>query len=178
MGVGRLVKIMLAASAAFAAAQPATAAWRKASTDHFVIYSEQKPRELDEFNSAAGFEKDGGVDIGKVPVHRVPQLLRDRPLPVEKLVAVSRARIGSDEGRALYARGWLLVHYLYMDESRRGQLNDYLKRMAAGEGSVAAARAAFGDLKKLDHDLERYLNTRLFYYKVSAQQLPTPKVTV
>lgn len=293
MGGGRLVKMMLAAVAALAGSAPASAAWREASTAHFVIYSEQKPRELEEFathlekfdaamramrklpdepvgkanrvtvfvlsdaglvqklygegarrngsevrgfyipraegsvafvprpdgdsrpfdlsgetvllheyahhfmlqnfpsaypswfiegfaefNSAAGFEKDGGVDIGKVPVHRVPQLLRDRPLPVEKLVAVSHARIGSDEGRALYARGWLLVHYLSMEESRKGQLNDYLRRLAAGEDSVAAARAAFGDLKKLDHDLDRYLNTRLFYYKVGAEKLGTPQVTL
>jgi tetratricopeptide (TPR) repeat protein len=285
--------MMLAATAAVAAAQPASAAWREASTAHFVIYSEQRPRELEEFAthlekfdaamrllrklpdepigkanrvtvfvlsdaglvqklygegarrngsevrgfyipraegsvafvprpngdsrpfdlsgetvllheyahhfmlqnfpgayptwfiegfaefySATSFDKDGGVGVGKLATHRAGELLHARPLPVEKLVAVTRARIGSDEGREIYARGWLLVHYLIMEPGRSGQLNDYLTRVARGEKSVDAARAAFGDLKTLDRDLDHYLNTRFFYLRIRPDELATPKVQV
>ncbi len=44
--IGRL---LLAGLAALAAVQPANAAWREASTDHFVIYSEQSENSLRDF---------------------------------------------------------------------------------------------------------------------------------
>ncbi len=42
-------RLLLAGLAALAAVQPANAAWREASTDHFVIYSEQTENSLRDF---------------------------------------------------------------------------------------------------------------------------------
>jgi tetratricopeptide (TPR) repeat protein len=131
-----------------------------------------------EFSSSASFDKDGSVNIGRLAMHRAPELLRDWPMPVEKLVAITRARIGSDEGSAIYARGWLLVHYLMMEQSRSGQLGDYLRRVARGEKSLDAARAAFGDLKQLDRDLARYMGKALYHLHVTPDKLKVPSIAV
>jgi tetratricopeptide (TPR) repeat protein len=131
-----------------------------------------------EFYSTASFEKDGAVGLGRAALHRASDLLRDKPVPVEKLVAITRARLGSEEGAAVYARGWLLVHYLTMEKSRQGQLGDYLGRIARGESSLDAARAAFGDLHALDRELDRYLNTTLYYLRVPADKVQVPQPTV
>jgi tetratricopeptide (TPR) repeat protein len=131
-----------------------------------------------EFNSSASFEKDGSVDIGRLAMHRAPQLLRDWPMPVERLVTISHARIGSEEGSAVYARGWLLVHYLMMEKSRNGQLGDYLLRMAHGEKSLDAARAAFGDLKTLDRELTRYMGKGLYFVHLPPEKLKVPSIAV
>jgi tetratricopeptide (TPR) repeat protein len=131
-----------------------------------------------EFNSSASFERDGSVNIGRIAMHRAPQLLRDWPMPVEKLVAIRQARIGSDEGSAIYARGWLLVHYLTMGNGREGQLNDYLRRVARGETSLDAARAAFGELKALDRELSRYMSKPLYYLHLTSDKLGTPAVSI
>ena len=49
-------------------------------------------------------------------------------------------------GRAL-RRSWLLTHYLAFAPQRQGQLTKYMNGIQAGRAPLAAATAAFGDLK-------------------------------
>ena len=291
MGMGHFFKALIVAGAALVAAQPACATWREASSAHFVIYSEQSARSLEEFatklerydkairvlrgladepvgkanrltvyivsdeaavqklygrggssgnygiagfyipraggslafvprmsggsefdldgqivllheyahhfmmqnypgayppwfvegyaefHSTAKFDRDGSVGIGTPALHRAPSLLLGTSVPMEKLMALSSPKLGTAELDAVYARGWLLIHYL-MFAQRDGQLRDYLARINKGEASLDAARAAFGDLKKLDRDLDGYIHQRLYYWHIPAAKLAVAPVAV
>lgn len=77
-------------------------------------------------------------------------------LPVEQMIS---ARTYADVGGSiyeLYAQGWLLVHYLTTTNMRPGQLAKYLNGINAGQSFEAAAKAAFGDLGKLDSELRSH----------------------
>ena len=61
---------------------------------------------------------------------------------------------------AFYGKSWLLYHYLTFTPSRAGQLQAYMKAMAAGKTSREAAEASFGDLDQLQKDIARYLKQK------------------
>lgn len=60
-----------------------------------------------------------------------------------------------------YTYGWLLTHYLTFEPSRDGQLQAYLKLINAGTEPGEAAETAFGDLRKLESDVKKYLGGTL-----------------
>lgn len=126
-----------------------------------------------EFNSTARFERDGGVGIGAPAFHRAYELTYGTDLPVEQLLESGPVR-KNDVTQGLYARGWLLTHYLTFDKDRRGQLDRYIRAVNAGTPNSDAARAAFGDLRQLDRELDRYQNSRRMNYAV----VPASKLTV
>jgi tetratricopeptide (TPR) repeat protein len=53
-----------------------------------------------------------------------------------------------------------MFHYLQMTTARGGQISNYGQQLAAGRSALEAAEAAFGDLDKLDKDVEAYLRQR------------------
>ena len=119
-----------------------------------------------EFNSTAKFEADGGVGIGLPANHRAYGL-SVRPMKMEKLLTATVAGLKPDEVDSLYGRGWLLTHYLTFDPARKGQLTAYIAAINNGTGSLDAARKAFGDLNKLDRELDNYVAQRtLSYFKI------------
>ncbi len=132
-----------------------------------------------EFYGMTDVNADGSVGFGGAPVHRARTLRRPtNPLPFTQMLAGARAS-NSQEMAALYARGWLLTHYLTFSKERAGQLDHYLERMAAGEEPVAAATEAFGALGQLEVDTERYLLADKFpYLTLPADRLPIGAVTV
>ena len=52
--------------------------------------------------------------------------------------------------------GWRPAHYLAFEPSRRGQASKYIDLIQKGVPALDAAKQAFGDLKQLEKDLERY----------------------
>lgn len=133
-----------------------------------------------EFLSTVRFEKDQAI-IGGAAQHRANQLLRGSPFPVEKLFAANMHTMRREEIGGLYARGWLLAHYFMVDAEpeRRRQFGAYLNAINAGQPGVEAARAAFGDLKRLDRDVDAVLRrSRLAAYAIPLDRLPQPVVTV
>src|SRR3546814_5637275 len=80
---------------------------------------------------------------------RAPELLAS---DTKKLLAFEEAQ--------LYASGWLLSHYLLLGGKRDGQLVKYIALINKCDTWEQAAKAAFGDLGKLDQDLEAYRRTR------------------
>lgn len=148
---------------------------------HFLIASSRyaMPRWLSEgsaeFFAAATFNDDGSVQVGRPAQHRASELAFANEVPIEELLDAelyqSRERNGYD---AFYGRSWLLYHYLTFEEERRGQLTDYWSRMIKGDTSIAAARAAFGDLEELEQQLNRYLKRRSLYNF----RLPPERITI
>lgn len=132
-----------------------------------------------EFMSTAIFEKDGSVGLGAPALHRAYSLFAGVEIPLEKLLSGSYTKLSSDERASMYARGWLLAHYLTFEPSRQGQLATYLDGIAKGDDPLAAARQAFGDLKELDRNLGGYLKRkRMSYLPIAASRLTIGPIDV
>lgn len=103
-------------------------------------------------------------------------LLRNNPLmPLSTLFQVDRASAYYNEANKttiFYAECWGLVHYLMMADkgAHRAMLIAYLTALDQGKSSTDAATLAFGDLKKLQADLQAYIRDSNY------QQLRVPPV--
>jgi hypothetical protein len=113
-----------------------------------------------EFMSTASFEKDGSVVLGRPANHRALGLFYTDGMPLEALLAGNYEKLTDEQFESIYGRGWLLTHYLYFDEKRKGQLTAYIQAIAAGTPALDAAYKAFGDLQALDRDLNNYMRQR------------------
>lgn len=109
-----------------------------------------------EFFATARMEKDGSMTFGAPPQHRAYGLFQLAALTIEEMVGATNPRMSWEEREQTYARGWHLFHMLQFDKSRKGQLSLYSANIQKGMPALDAARAAFGDLKKLDRDLLAY----------------------
>lgn len=105
----------------------------------------------------------GAIEVGPDNIARVGETIENRIqtlqyvnwMPVAKLVtAKSYADVGKNI-LAMYAEGWLLVHYLNSTSEGKAQLNKYLAAINAGIPYDKAAEA-FGDLHDLDGRLRTY----------------------
>lgn len=115
-----------------------------------------------EFNSTARFNKDGSVDIGLPANHRGWDLAEFSSMPIQALLAASYGNKRGDDISRLYSFGWLLTHFLTFDKERKDQLGAYLRSINTGTEPAAAAEGAFGDLRALKKDVERYLSRNRF----------------
>jgi Flp pilus assembly protein TadD len=132
-----------------------------------------------EYFSTARFEKGGAVGLGLTAVHRAYDLFEAREVSIERLLdSKLYASRKSKDYDSFYGRSWLLFHYLYSESDRRDQIVDYLNRLNGGEAELAAATAAFGNLKALDKSLDAYMNKRMLYWRVPAHLLNVGPVVV
>lgn len=109
-----------------------------------------------EFHATARFEKDGAVSFGLPPQYRGYGLLAGNALPAEKLLTAESRKLNDEQRDGLYGRGWLLTHFLTFGGNRPNQLVAYLAAINQGKPPLDAGTETFGDLKKLDRELERY----------------------
>ncbi|RYY24275.1 MAG: hypothetical protein EOP62_17475 [Sphingomonadales bacterium] len=110
-----------------------------------------------EFHATAVFGKDGGITFGEPPLYRGIGIMRGNMLPIEKLMIADTLKLSPEQRDAMYGRGWLLTHYLTIGQpARAGQLGKYIAAINAGSKPIDAATGAFGDLRTLDKELERY----------------------
>lgn len=132
-----------------------------------------------EFLGTAEVNPDGSVGLGGAPVHRARSLYRPtNPLPFSSMLGAEPPRSGPERA-ALYARGWLLAHYLTFAPKRRGQIEAYLAAMAAGRPPLDAAKMAFGNLAELERETEVYLRADKFaFLTIPPSKLPIGAVTV
>lgn len=128
--------------------------------------------------STVKFYDDGSIDFGRPPQARGRGLMMGNNLPIEKLLTARGNDLKGEEREALYGRGWLLSHYLMLSGQRKGQLEAYLDALNKGASSLDAARAAFGDLRALDAELERYKRTAFKVLKLDAAALHVGAVTL
>ena len=133
-----------------------------------------------EFMSTADIGKDGSVGLGGGAVHRASLLKRPTTtkLPLSAILSGERLH-GGIERATLYARGWLLAHYLTFNSARRGQIESYLDAIARGQSQLDAARSVFGNLDQLDRELDTYLKADKFpYLTLPAAQIRIGEVKV
>lgn len=112
-----------------------------------------------EFHATAKLAHDGAVEIGAAPLYRAYGLATVS-LPIEKLLSLGAGDLSDPQWDALYGRGWLLMHYLSFEPSRKGQLGAYLTALNGGKASLEAATAVFGELRQLERELAAYLRQR------------------
>ena len=131
-----------------------------------------------EFNSTARFMKDGSVDLGLPAQHRAGGLFFMGQLPIVTLMQADQRKLTADAREVLYGRGWLLTHYLSFSKERSGQLGNYLLAINKGKSSMDAATATFGDLAKLDRELDRYKQGKMTYLRVPASKISIAPIEI
>ena len=110
-----------------------------------------------EFFAPAEFHDDGSVEIGKPPQYRGWELHNLEGMPLAEMLGGIYNQTTGEEWISQYSHGWLLTHYLAFEPSRQGQIDRYVNAINAGVPALEAAKQAFGDLKKLDKELDAYL---------------------
>jgi tetratricopeptide (TPR) repeat protein len=107
-------------------------------------------------------EKD--VALGQPSVDDI-LYLREHPLiPLNVLFKVDASSPYYHEeqkGSVFYAESWALTHYLMVTahDQHHNRLDDYMTLLRQHVDPVAAGERAFGDLKKLQTDLDSYIRT-------------------
>ncbi len=131
-----------------------------------------------EFTGTAQFERTG-VMVGVAAQHRAYGLLMANKLPIETLFDSSRRKLDGLELDQVYGRGWLLTHMAMFDNDQRAKLTTYFRLLNAGTPSIEAGNKAFGSLKELDRDLDRYLRRgKIPGTLVPFDRLGTPTIAV
>ena len=124
-----------------------------------------------EFLSTAKLAKDGSVWFGVPLAQRAHTILNGPAIPFATLSAGLSSGLNNEQKDAFYGRGWLLAHYLLLEPKRQGQLAIYLNALSNGAAPMAAAQQAFGDLKQLDKDLDRYRRGGMMQFKIGEAQI-------
>ena len=109
-----------------------------------------------EFFAPAELRPDGSVEFGEPPHYRGAQLRLLRGMSLSEMLGGIYNQTTGQEWVSQYSRGWLLAHYLAFEPSRRGQASKYIDLIQQGVPALDAAKQAFGDLKQLEKDLEKY----------------------
>lgn len=155
-------------------------------THHLMLQNTNRPMPawltegFAEFFANPIFNEDGSVGLGTPATHRAEAIIKARWAPLADLLEGNVFTLAySGFWGQNYAQGWLLNHYLAFEPSRKGQIDDYVKRISAGENALAAAKASFGDIGKLESELQDYRRTKQFpYLKIDSTKLKVPPVTV
>jgi hypothetical protein len=106
-----------------------------------------------EMHATASVLPNGTVIFGANPLYRRWTIGRENLMPAPDLLRVRPSDSLSDGSRdAVYSRGWLLVHYLTFDLSRRKQMSDYIGAINSGKPINEAARI-FGNPDTLDQKM-------------------------
>lgn len=117
---------------------------------------------LAELFSTMKFENDGSVVIGRPVLNRGSAMMGLNHWSARRLLLSDTNPPSDDERIELYSRGWLLCHYLLISGNRQGQIFAYIAAINKGTPPLEAAQAVFGDLGKLDSELETYLHRSSF----------------
>lgn len=120
---------------------------------------------------------DDGFILGAPASHRAIILKYLSSFPVSRLLDPPEKLRGRDIAQR-YAMGWLLTHYLSFSNDRKGQLNTYFQLLNSGASDREAAEGAFGDLTKLDRDLDRYQRGRISGFVVKHDGYTPPTASV
>lgn len=112
-------------------------------------------------------EKD--VALGQPSAVDVELLRENRLLPLPTLFAVdsnSPYYHEENKGSIFYAESWVLTHYIFIKDyqEKTTHLQQYANLVANKTDAVTAAQRTFGDLKKLESDLNSYVQQGRFTY--------------
>lgn len=110
-----------------------------------------------EFFANVLFKDDGSIVIGAQANNRVAELADAPHVPIRNFLSFDGGAGGSRTYTSFYGRSWVLFHYLLMEPERRGQGIKYVSLLSEGRPALDAAAAAFGDLDRLETDMDRYM---------------------
>src|SRR5579872_2418229 len=114
--------------------------------------------------------QDKSVSLGEADANLL-SLLRERSLiPLKVLFQVDGSSPYYNETNKtsmFYAESWALTHYLMVGDNKahKPMLEAYTEALNQGRSSIDAAALAFGDLKKLQAELERYIRRSAFLFE-------------
>jgi tetratricopeptide (TPR) repeat protein len=130
---------------------------------------------LAEFFMTAKLNADGSITIGAPNPSRTGPMFAQSHWTVEDLLTSDDRKISRDEEIEKYSRGWAMIDYLWMSGKRPGQYVKFIKLLNEKGDALAAGKEAFGDLDKLDQEINAYLRQSGFpSSRFSADQLHTP----
>jgi tetratricopeptide (TPR) repeat protein len=119
-----------------------------------------------EFFSGVQFKPDS-VGLGAPATHRAYELAYSQSVPIRKMLDIEGDPLASKPNYdAFYGQSWALFHYLEFSPERAGQLAKYEQLLATGDSALEAAEGAFGDLDKLEKDMQSYPKRRKLSYLV------------
>lgn len=135
---------------------------------------------LAELFATADLRPDGSVVIGGPNSARGYAMTGTSRWSVERMLDSDKNPPKESERIELYTRGWLTLHYLLVSGKRPSQYAKFATLIDQGKGGVEAGKLAFGDLGKLDSELEAYLHSKKFKsYLIEASKLGnTSKVAI
>src|SRR6185503_12424966 len=111
-----------------------------------------------EFFANVLFREDGSVVIGAVAHNRAAELIDAVHVPIRKFLSFDGGGVDSNSRyTSFYGQSWVLFHYLMMAPERANQWANYLRLLEAGKPALEAAKGAFGDLDKLEKDMDYYM---------------------
>lgn len=133
-----------------------------------------------EFFSSAKFEADGAIGLGYPAYHRKSELKSFKKIPIHTLLDTeSYLKSRSNRGDSFYGQSWLLFHMLQFSKERQGQFSAYFQALDEGKSEIDAAESAFGDLTKLDEELDAYRKQKIMsYVPIPANELTIGSVAV
>lgn len=108
--------------------------------------------------------------LGEPSAEDILWLRQNRLLPLPVLFTVDHSSPyyhDENKGSIFYAESWALTHYLEMDDfaHKTHHMSDYLTLLSQQIDPVTAATKAFGDLKHLQDELDKYIHqTYGFHY--------------
>lgn len=117
-----------------------------------------------EFYSTVEFAGDKAL-VGKPEPLRVGTLMGNQRTTLKYLLSPSKKGLTAQQTDELYARSWLLVHYLTLSAARSGQIDKYLSARGRGASEEQAFQTAFGtSIQAMDAELRRYFAPRSLSY--------------
>lgn len=130
---------------------------------------------LAEMFATAKLNADGSVTIGDKNDSRGSTMFGAHRWSVQRMLESDFDPPTRDEVGEKYARGWAMVHYLWMSGERRGQYLEFITELNRTVDPVASGRKVFGDLDRLERELNHYVNVHRFNLSTfSAAQLAAP----
>jgi len=133
---------------------------------------------LAELLATAIVDDKGAVTFGAANNARSGSIFADKVMSVAALLDSDGRRLDEESIEQKYARGWLLIHYLVFSRKRVGQLDQFLQLIAKGVPPTTAGGQAFGDLGKLNAELNSYRTQRLNGLIVGPDKFTPDPVTV
>src|ERR1700756_4749507 len=109
------------------------------------------------------------ASLGQPSIEDILWLRQNRLLPLTTLLTVDHKSPYYHEerkGSIFYAESWALTHYIETGDAQQKthRMTDYANLLAQKADPIPAATQAFGDLKKLQADLENYVERGSFRY--------------
>lgn len=107
----------------------------------------------------------GKAIIGKPEPLRIGSLMGNWRTTLPHLLAPGDKDLTSDQTEELYARSWLLVHYLTLSTQRGGQIDAYLRARSAGATEEQAFQSALhSSIAAMDRELKSYFAPHALAY--------------